>query len=198
MIGFVPSDFYVSRKISEGDILLCIGWCAKEGVGIIASEGYEKLESKLSKKALDKLVKLGENISVVQIALQLNKKFKPKLMHDATEGGILGACYETIATEKFGLELISENFPFTTETIDLFKILDVDPLKVISSGTLLLVVDSADVDEIIKLSTEEIPITKIGEIVNKEKGITLDGKLVDPPEADAVIQALEKIQDCSF
>ncbi|MHA1220936.1 MAG: AIR synthase related protein, partial [Candidatus Heimdallarchaeota archaeon] len=56
MIGFVPSDYYVTREISEGDVMLCLGWCAKEGVGIIASEGYDKLLPNLGKVLLDKLI----------------------------------------------------------------------------------------------------------------------------------------------
>lgn len=92
MLGFVPKDYYVLREISEGDVLLCVGWCAKEGVGIIAREGYEQqLSKQMNKSSIDRLAKLGSDISVVDVALKINKKIQPGLMHDATEGGVLGA-----------------------------------------------------------------------------------------------------------
>jgi len=198
MIGFVPKDFYVPRKINVGDVMVCVGWCAKEGVGIIASEGFEKLAENIDKKKLDALKLLGEDISVINIALEINKKIKPGLMHDATEGGILGACYETIEVENFGLTLSSEEFPLTSETRELFKFLQVDPLKVISSGTLLIVTSEEKANLLTEESSQKIPIRIIGRIVDKNEGITLDGKLVDPPKADAIIEALRKIDEGSY
>ncbi|HUU86859.1 MAG TPA: AIR synthase related protein [Candidatus Glassbacteria bacterium] len=197
MIGFVPKDFYVPRKINVGDVMVCAGWCAKEGVGIIASEGYEKLAENINKRKLKALKLLGENISVINEALWINKKVKPGLMHDATEGGILGACYETIAVENFGLTLSSKEFPLTTETSELFNFLQIDPLKVISSGTLLVVTTEEKANLLIEESSQMTPIRIIGQIVDKNEGITLDGKPVDPPGADAIIEALRKIDEGS-
>ncbi|MHA1243917.1 MAG: AIR synthase related protein [Candidatus Heimdallarchaeota archaeon] len=177
MIGFVPEDYYVPRKITEGDVMLCIGWCAREGVGILASEGYEVLKKHFDEKALDNMKVFG-------------KQFKPGLMHDATEGGILGAAYETISPENLGLALKSEEFPLTEDTKKLCKLLKVDPLRVISSGTLLVILAAEKAKEIVKLSNDKIPIKIIGEITTKEHGITLDGIIIPPPGPDAVIAAL--------
>ncbi|MHA1504189.1 MAG: AIR synthase related protein [Candidatus Heimdallarchaeota archaeon] len=190
MIGFVPEDYYIPRKITEGDVMLCIGWCAREGVGILASEGYEVLKKHFDEKALDNMKVFGNDISVVDIALKINKQFKPGLMHDATEGGILGAAYETISPENLGLALKSEEFPLTEDTKKLCKLLEVDPLRVISSGTLLVILDAEKAKEIVKLSNDKIPIKIIGEITTKEHGITLDGIIIPPPGPDAVIAAL--------
>ena len=194
MIGFVPEDFYVPRKISEGDVMLCIGWCAKEGVGIIASKGYDRLSKHFSKNALDDMIEFGNEISIVDIALKINKQFKPGLMHDATEGGVLGAVYETIAHEGFGVVLSSKEFPITHDTKKLCELVDVNPLQVISSGALLVVLDAYKAKDVVKLATDEIPIKIIGEITSKEHGITLDGKKVLPPGPDAVIAALNALE----
>jgi hydrogenase maturation factor len=194
MIGFVPDDYYVPRKMSKGDVMLCIGWCAKEGVGIIATEGYEVLKKYFDKKALDDMILFGKDISIVDIALKINKQFKPGLMHDATEGGILGAAYETISLENLGLALNSEEFPLTRNSKKLCKLLNVDPLRVISSGTFLVILDAEKAKEVVKLSSHEIPIKIIGEITSKEKGITLDGTVISPPGPDAVIAALNALE----
>ncbi|NHJ83876.1 MAG: hypothetical protein FK734_00355 [Asgard group archaeon] len=194
MIGFVPKDYYVSRTISEDDVILCVGYCVKEGMGIIASEGFEKLVNQFSKDSLEKLIKLGSDISIIDIALSINKKSQPGLMHDATEGGVLGAIYETIVPENFGFELYSEKFPLTKETIDICEFLGVNPLRVISSGTLIVVTTSSKAAEIMKLATDEIPIEIVGKIASKNKA-TIDGEPLAPPGPDAIISALRKINE---
>ncbi|MHA1308122.1 MAG: AIR synthase related protein [Candidatus Heimdallarchaeota archaeon] len=194
MIGFVPEDYYVPREINEGDVMLCVGWCAREGVGIIASEGYKKLQKHFPNEVLDTMKNFGKDISIVDIALKINKQFKPSLMHDATEGGILGAAYETISPENFGLALNSKNFPVTSYTCELCKILDVNPLRLISSGTLLVILDAKKAKAITKLNSSIIPIKIIGEITAKKQGITLDGSIIPPPSPDAVIAALTALE----
>lgn len=194
MIGFVPKDYYVPRKIVEGDVMLCVGWCAKEGVGILASKGYDVLKKHFNENALDELIKFGDDISIVDIALKINKQFKPSLMHDATEGGILGAAYETIAPENLGLALKSKEFPITDDTHKLCNLLNVNPLRVISSGTLLVVLSTEKAKELSKLSNDKIPVKIIGEIISKNQGITLDGINLPPPSADEVIAALKALE----
>jgi hydrogenase expression/formation protein HypE len=199
MLGFVPKDYYIHREISDGDVLLCVGWCAKEGVGIITREGYEQqLSKQMNKSSIDKLAKLGSDISVVDVALKINKKIQPGLMHDATEGGVLGAVYETIAPSDFGIELCLKKFPLTDETIKVCELLKVDPLKVISSGTLLVITSESKAKKIMKESTKEIPIEIVGKICSKENGITLDGEVVPPPGSDAIIDALRKLEEGSL
>lgn len=198
MFGYVPRDYYVSREIEEGDIMLCVGWCAKEGVGIIASEGYEELVEVMETETLNKLMELGNEISVVETALELNKKYQPSLLHDATEGGVMAAAYEAIAVENYGLTLSSKEFPITKETNELCKMLGISPLKLISSGTLLVVAPEEKASEIMKEGTKERPIRKVGIITEEEKGLKIDGEEVPPPQPDALIQALRRVEKKEF
>ncbi len=198
MIGFVPADYYVSRRIQEGDVMLCVGWCTKEGMSIIATEGYEQLEEMIGEEKLSKLIKLGEDISIAESALMINKKYQPGLMHDATEGGILGAAFETIAAENYGLKLIEDAFPLTKETKEVCELLEVNPLKVISSGTLLVVSSPEKAKSIVNESTSDVPISVVGKIVSQKQGITLDGKQLAPPQSDEVIDALKKLEKGSL
>ncbi|MBN1329248.1 MAG: hypothetical protein JXA54_07220 [Candidatus Heimdallarchaeota archaeon] len=198
MLGFVPKDYYVPREIQVGNVVVCVGWCAKEGLGIIASEGFTKLKKCISESFLKNLINLGENISIIKVALDINKKIQPGLMHDATEGGVLGAIYESIIPEGFGLELFSENFPVTREAKDLCNLLEINPLRLISSGTLLLVTTESKAQMLVNDSTEEIPIRILGEIREKSFGAKLNDELIDPPGPDVIIEALKKIEEGSF
>ncbi|MEA2070897.1 MAG: AIR synthase related protein [Asgard group archaeon] len=194
MFGFVPKDHYVTRDISEGEVMVCIGYCAKEGMGIIASEGYETLLNFMESSAVDKLLELGNDICVMEEALTTNKHYHPSMIHDATEGGVVGAAYETIATENFGIALEADKFSLTRETKEVCALLDVDPLRVISSGTLLVVTSEEQGKKMEKESTKDIPKKIVGRIQKPEKGITLDGEPTPPPQPDEIIKALNELK----
>jgi len=195
MIGFVPRDFYVPRKITVGDVIVCVGFCAKEGMGIIAHEGKKYLQQFFSKSFLSKLLALGEALSVVDVALTVNKLIRPGLMHDATEGGILGAIYETIVPEGFGLRLSSEQFPLTKEAHELASFLKIDPLRLISSGTLVVVTSKEKAGILTEKVAKTLPIAVVGEVTKKSEGALVDGKPLAPPQADILITALQKITE---
>jgi len=194
MLGFVPRDFFVPRTIAVGDVIVCVGFCAKEGVGIIAHEGKDYLRQNFSQSFLSKLMALGDEISIVDIALKANKLIHPGLMHDATEGGVLGAIYETIVPEGFGLQLFSERFPLTNETQELCSYLTIDPLRLISSGTLLVVTSREKAAHLLLEATENLPIAIVGEVTEKAKGVRIDGEPLTPPQADVLVDALKKIE----
>ena len=125
----------------------------------------------MNESSLKKLIDLGSDISIVDIALKINKKIHPGLMHDATEGGVLGAVYETISPSNFGINLYSEKFPLTEETIKVCETLDVDPLKVISSGTLLVITSKSKAHSNIDKKSSKILPKSIIYMLHKGKNL---------------------------
>ena len=59
-------------------------------------------------------------------------------LHDATEGGVLGAIWEVCAGRGLGFEIEEEKVLVYPETRILAQLLNLDPLKLISSGTLII------------------------------------------------------------
>ena len=91
-------------------------------------------------------------------------------MHDVTEGGILGAVWEMCMNSKLGAVIYEDEIPLNDITKKVMKYLDVDPLKMISSGSMVMAI-SKDKEEDMKVAFKDVGINfnVIGEIVNEVK-----------------------------
>ncbi|MHA2273081.1 MAG: AIR synthase related protein [Candidatus Hodarchaeales archaeon] len=193
MIGFVPREYRVPRKIEQGDQIVCSGWVGAEGTGILTSEGESILGQYLSSTELRRAAEIGENIDIAEQTLEINKIFRPRLIHDATEGGILGAIYETIMPLGYGAKLSRESFPLSEETGKICDILKIDPLKLISSGCVLFISDPETCDQIVQ-HPSPFPTAIVGTILEKSKKISLDSESLLPPKGDDLIFGLQRLE----
>ncbi|MFW9914675.1 MAG: AIR synthase related protein [Candidatus Thorarchaeota archaeon] len=193
MIGFVPREYRVPRKIEKGDQIVCSGWVGAEGTGILASEGETILAQYLSSTELQRAAEIGENIDIANQVLELNRRFRPRLIHDATEGGILGAIYETIIPLGYGANLSRESFPVSEETGKICDILKIDPLKLISSGCVLFISDPKTCDQIVQ-HPSPFPTAIVGTILEKSEKVSLDGEFLLPPKGDDLIFGLQRLE----
>jgi len=91
-------------------------------------------------------------------------------MHDPTEGGILGGIYEMSEACDIGFKLYLNKIPVSIKTKNICKKYDIDPLKLISSGSLLIAVNPLGVKIICdKLSKSGILTNCVGEFSGKKK-----------------------------
>ncbi len=113
-------------------------------------------------------------------------------MHDATEGGIYGALYECLAPLKIGCHIESEKIPLNTVTKQISEDLGINPFKLISSGTVIVICSKDKGKEILQFlnETKETPATIIGETTKFGSPLLVDGKELLPPSADEVISGL--------
>jgi len=174
MIGtpLIPGKYISNRNARPGDAIIMTKGAGIEGTWILAGEIGHKLG--LPKELLRKTSELKKMISIgkdVQTILRIGID-KIHAMHDATEGGVLGAIYEISEASKVGFEIYEENVIVREETEALAENLKIDPLKLISSGTLIAAIHREYADEAIKtLKKESIDASIIGYI--KESGRTL-------------------------
>lgn len=191
MIGFTPKTFLPPRTLQPDDRLYLLGNIANEGTAIL---GHEL--SKISnvdvtlKEELKNLSKFENDLSIHSDALKLNKKYKPKMMHDPTEGGLLGAIYEMMMTQEVGVKVYSKKLSIAKLTRLICDLLQVDPLRLISSGTLLICSEKNIEPEGLELDHQ---LVEIG-IVTKEKNLLLDDQLIGPPSADQIINGLKNLE----
>ena len=86
------------NKTSEGDVkdgfeLIMSKSAGLEGVGIIASEKSDEIIKKLGKDVYSEALSYLDMISVVKEG-KIGRENGAVIMHDATEGGILGGAWE--------------------------------------------------------------------------------------------------------
>ncbi|MBR3298218.1 MAG: AIR synthase [Clostridia bacterium] len=93
------------RGMREGDALIMTKHAGLEGANILADH-IKNAESILSFDELATAHSFAENTSVVREGLYAADN-GATAMHDATEGGVLGACWELAEASGVGLELLA-------------------------------------------------------------------------------------------
>ena len=203
--GIIERDHPVpSGKAVSGDKLILTKTCGIEGTFIAASEHGDKLAGRVEDKYIKEALGYNELISVVpegSIAgsvrasdpVTVHKGYRKgavDLMHDVTEGGVLGAAYEMACYSGLGIVVDKNSIPITEATGKICDALGLDPYRLISSGSLLIASPEADrvIDELTK---NGIKATVIGEFKDKSEGYKLlekGGVMVDldPPSADEI------------
>ncbi|MHA1401015.1 MAG: AIR synthase-related protein [Candidatus Heimdallarchaeaceae archaeon] len=194
MLGFVPENYLVPNSLSVGDVIIIVGYSAKEGTGIIVSEAEDLLSQILSETEIQEGKELGSDISIFNIALSLNKKFHPKLLHDPTEGGIFGALYEIVASRDVGIELHSLP-PLAEVTKKLSDWLEFNPYRLIASGGLIVGIEKDKAENVIAYLEEKgIPAKIIGTVTEEKGKLLYQGKELEEPRGDEIITALKNLE----
>lgn len=152
------------KKVKAGDVVAVSKNVAIEGTSIIANE-RDDIEEVLNEEDIKFAKALSENISVLKES-KLASKYGVKYMHDITEGGLYGALWETGAAIGYGLRAYYENIPLLDVTNKISKFYEIDPMKLISSGSMLMIFDK-DKFKDFKEETEKfgIKVTEIGEVI---------------------------------
>ncbi len=185
MLGEVEKDKLVSTSGAKpGDVIILTKGIVIEGTSIIAREKQEELKKRgyqnsFIQKCKDFIYKPG--LSVVEDALLANK-INVHAMHDPTEGGISAGLYEIAAASQVGLMIEREEITILEESRILCKEYNLDPLRTIASGALLIVAPQNNANNIIAiLNRNGIKSSLIGKIKEKSFGIKMlsSGNLAD-------------------
>lgn len=150
--------------IKIGDVIAISKYVGIEGTSIISQE-KDDISEVLNDEELEFAKALSENISVLKES-KLASKYGVKYMHDITEGGLYGALWETGVAVGHGLRVYYENIPLLDVTNKISKFYEIDPMKLISSGSMLMIFDK-DKFKDFKEETEKfgIKVTDIGEVI---------------------------------
>ncbi|HID94471.1 MAG TPA: hydrogenase expression/formation protein [Candidatus Latescibacteria bacterium] len=187
MLGEVERDGLVrSSGAKVGDELLLTKGLAVEATSIIAREKEDELLASYGgefvKRCRDFLYEPG--IGVLKEARIACESAKVHAMHDPTEGGIATGLYELAYASGVGLEIDAEGLFLHDESRLLCDRFGLDPLGVISSGALLIVLDSKDARQVRnRIEKEGIRCDRIGRVREKTFGLRLrqGERLVDLP-----------------
>jgi len=137
--GYTTSRVIFTRDAQEGDLLYIIGRVGGEGAGVIAWD-FEQLLA--SRGVSESIIRAAKNfifdISVVNTALEIRDFVNT--MHDATEGGILQAIREIAVASNKAITVNLEKIFVDTIVNTISEAVNVDPLKLLSSGCLVATV----------------------------------------------------------
>jgi len=200
--GLVSKDHPVPLgKAMAGDCLIVTKTCGIEGSYIAATEHADKLKdlpAELLERARSYVTKISvvpEGAAAGNLVSSTGEKNErgynlgaANLLHDVTEGGILGAAYEMACISNLGITIDETLIPITEETEKICEIMNINPFRLISSGSLLIA--TSESDRVLGALTEAgIDACVIGKFTSKEEFIRIDKKSgerveLTPPEAD--------------
>lgn len=163
VIGKTNKDSMLNpAKAVEGDVVCISKYIAMEGTVIIA--GDRKNELALSDDELAEISEMSEQLSIVTEAL-LAKKYGVKFMHDITEGGIYGALWETSNCLGKKIVIDKKSIPIKEISTKICEKYALNPYKLISSGSLIMVFSKEDFIKYKAICDElKIKVTEIGRL----------------------------------
>lgn len=166
--------------MKEGDSVILTKWVCLEGSAIIASEFGDRL-SDITEYELDEAREYMKYVSVVKEGL-FAYEHGAHAMHDITEGGVFGAAWEMSEASGVGMEIHEERIPIKEVTRKMCASLNIDPMRLISSGAMLIACPNGE--EIVSgLKNIGINAAIIGKAGGKGVRTAL-GKIIAPPGAD--------------
>jgi hydrogenase expression/formation protein HypE len=138
--AFALADSFVTTAgAREGDTLMMTKTAGVEGTAIIATD--PRFSKGLGRSTVSAASRYFEKLSVVEEAVAAYGTGLVHAMHDCTEGGVLGAVFEMATASGLGIQLEERAIPVSKVTGRICSRLEIDPLKLISSGTLIAAVE---------------------------------------------------------
>lgn len=180
------------NDIKVGDKVVITKYAGIEGTSIIAKELEEKLYEKLGKVKIEEAKNMDSMLSVVTEGI-IAGRHNAKYMHDITEGGVYGAVWEASIATKCGLIIHEELIPMMEITKEISRILEIDPYRLISSGSMVIIIDNEDLKKLmIEFDNHNIKATVIGEIIADGTYFVKNGvkSIINPPGSDELYRAL--------
>ena len=181
MLGEARRDEIVSgENIQPGDCVLMTKGIAIEGTALLARDSGEELRRRgVSAETIERAAALlfEPGISVVEDARTICRATKPRLMHDATEGGIATALHEMASAAGAILRIDGDTIGVYDETREICDALDLDPHGLLASGSLLAIVADADGTRVAgALAQMKIACQVIGRVESGPARVILDGE----------------------
>lgn len=198
MLGEVDKDKLVTNSHARvGDEIILTKGIAIEGMALLAREREKELSGKYGKMFVERVQAFlhDPGISVVAEAHLANQAAYIRAMHDPTEGGLATGLYELTRASNTGVVIYEDKIHLLDETRILCSEYKLDPLGVIASGALLIVVDPDDRDAVLsKLVQNDIACSVIGKMTDKEDGLKIiaDGEERELPffEVDEIARVI--------
>lgn len=182
----------LTRGAEVGDAVFMTKHAGLEGASIIAKDLERQLKDKIDHDIIKIAQDFVKDISVVKEGI-LAGSIGVNSMHDATEGGILGALWELAEASGVGIEVYGDSINIRRETLEICRVLSIDPMKLISSGVMVMTIPEDKKGLLIDaFHGEGIELTEVGKITDKERVLIKNGEKLKllPPDADELYKVI--------
>lgn len=174
-IGYEKKESLIlSTDPKLGDDIVVTKELCIEGSSIIINDFFDSVSDVLNEDDIRELKNNADKVSVIRDG-EIGRKCCVSSMHDITEGGILGALCEITSNKNMGFRVYYEQMPISYSVIKICDKLRIDPLRLISSGSMLITTNDSRT-LINKLEEAGIKGTVIGKITDEKNVLVKGGK----------------------
>lgn len=197
MLGEVDKNSKITTDGAQiGDKIILTKGVGIEGTGILASDFRKQLNATVDASILKSAEKMLDLISVVPEAVEASRIGGVHSMHTPTEGGILNGLLEVSEASNLGFRLYESHLIIHDETRVICKALSIDPLKLLSSGSLLICVSPNVAEKMVeRLHAIGIGSSVIGDITLEDRiivgvdGVERDAGVVEQDELFRILES---------
>ena len=196
MVGVVDKEkFVTSSGARPNQDLILTKSAGIEGTALLAMD-FSRI-SEVDEKLLARAKSMRHSISIVEDAMIAIRVGGVHAMHDPTEGGVLQGIWEIAEASKVGFTVHESKIAIRAETKVICALHHVDPLRLMSSGCLLIAADNRKSNHIVhRLAQRGIEARIIGRFTDRNKGrrlVRLDGSTTEirASERDELYRVIE-------
>ena len=168
----------------DGDSIVVTKGIAIEGTSLLAYDAEDALrDASVAAETIARSKELlfSPGISVVKEALTACASVRVNSLHDPTEGGLATGLWEVAKAAGVGLAVEEGSIPVLPECDEICRALDLNPLGLLASGSLLITLPPEDVPRLLStLEGEGIDGFEIGRITGPEEGVKIIGSSHEP------------------
>ncbi len=186
IFGVGREESYLTPAMAqENDVVVMTKGAAIETVAVLANTFPMTIREKLGKKIVDTAKNYLEKCSVFDDAFAAIsvgiKEAGVTSMHDATEGGVLGALSEIATASDKCIIVEKEKIYIPKEAELICSAFDIDPLISLSEGTLLITCKKTSAQEMIEhLLSKDIEGFVIGKVTKGNAGLWITDRSQQP------------------
>jgi len=168
------ADLIDKKNMRPGDKIIVTKGAAVEGTAIVAHAFADRLRAAgLEPEELAAARDLANHISILPEAAIARATTGVSAMHDVTEGGIATALSELSAAGGHAIEIHLDRIPILPQTAGICAALDIQPLGLIGSGSLLIVCRPAAADGLLQaINARGIAAAGVGEVKQPGQGVS--------------------------
>lgn len=172
-----------------GQDVIMTKWAGLEGTAILAKDLEKELAEILPEGLVLHAQDMYDSLSVEKES-RIAKAYGATAMHDATEGGILGAVWEMADCAELGIEVYGEKILVKEETKEICRVTGIDYLRLISSGSMIIATENG-AGLVQALEEAGVPSAVIGKMVPEGRTLQLAKGVVplDEPRRDELYGA---------
>lgn len=184
------------NDMAAGDYIMVSKSVGLEGSGIIACDFGEQLKDVLTEEELERAVSFLDMVSVVKEGVAAGT-VGTHGMHDITEGGIMGAIWEMCQIAHKGAMVWEDEIPVEPEVKKICSHFGIDPMRLISSGAMVIVVPQDRKDDMLEaMEKAGVQCSIVGRIEEESFGIMRTSQQgtfeIEPPYADEIYKVVGK------